>query len=91
MAGEELAELLGGSLSADPLRDERGDGLAERVRRDPVQAGPVTDLPPPALHVVDLLPRPVPGREDRTMRVVDGHRAPALEHRYCELWQGDPA
>jgi hypothetical protein len=36
-----VAELLGGGFGADPLGDQRGDGLAERVRRDPVQVGPV--------------------------------------------------
>jgi hypothetical protein len=54
-----VPELSRGALGVGLLVDERGDGLAEGVRRDPLQAGVSTGLAPLSTHVVwdSLVPR----------------------------------
>lgn len=65
-----VSELTCGPLGVSLLVEERGDGLAERVRCDPLQAGVCADLPPLTPHVGRGEPGANPGSEDRINRVV---------------------
>lgn len=84
-----VSELACGPLGIGLLVEERGDGLAERVRCDPLESSIGASLPPLASHVVRGEPRANPGGEDRVERVVSSGEFAVHHHRDGESGQDD--
>ena len=66
-------------------------GAAEVVGGDPLQARLSADLAPTSLHVVDLLPRRIAGREDGVELVGRHHATTAAKEQRRVLRQIDGA
>ncbi|GIM87205.1 hypothetical protein Sar04_39410 [Salinispora arenicola] len=84
-----VSELACGPLGVGLLVEERGDGLAERVRCDPLESSIDASLPPLASHVVRGEPRANPGGEDRVERVVSSGEFAVHHDRDGESGQDD--